>query len=161
MLAVGQRIELAEKVDRVEILTAAELIRHPLSLVPRVVEIQHRRHRIHPNAVHVVFLQPEQRVGEQEISHLVAPVVEDQRAPLAVFSLTRILVLEERRAVELGEPVRVFREMAGHPVENDPDIVPVTLVDKGLEVVRAAEPAGRRVETNHLIAPRSGVRGVP
>ena len=76
--------------------------------------------------------QPEQRVGQQEVADLVAAVVEDQRAPVAVLALARIGVLVERGAVEAREPVGVAREVGGHPVEDHADAGVVAGVDEGL-----------------------------
>ena len=72
MFAVRQAVQLLEKRDGVEVLAAAERVRHPLSRLARVVEIQHRRDRIHAQAVDVVLLEPEERVRQQEVADLVA-----------------------------------------------------------------------------------------
>ena len=81
----------------------------------RVVEIQHRRDRIHAQPVDVVLLEPEQRVRQQEVADLVAAVVEDQRAPVLMLALPRIGVLVERGAVEPREAVRVLRKVSRAP----------------------------------------------
>ena len=75
-----------------------------------------------------------------------------------MLALPRIFVLVERRAVELRQAVRVFREVAGHPVEDHANARRVTRVDEQLEVIRRTEAARRREEPRHLIAPRSAVR---
>ena len=54
----------------------------PLPILTAVVEVEHRGHRIHPNAVDMVLVEPEQRIGHQEVAHLVAAIVEHQGAPL-------------------------------------------------------------------------------
>src|SRR4029079_1784947 len=90
--------------------------------------------------------------------HLVPAVVEDQRAPVLMFSLARIGMFVERRAVELGEAVAIFREMAGNPVQNHAQPVTMTLIDEIAEIVRRAEPAGWRKKADHLIPPRAGKR---
>ena len=118
MLAVRQAVQLLQKRDRVEVLAAAEPVRNPLPCLARVVEIQHRRDRVHAQAVDVILLEPEQRVRQQEVADLVAAVVEDQRAPVLVLALARIGVLVERGAVEPREAVRVLRKVSRHPVED-------------------------------------------
>src|SRR2546430_12703858 len=52
------------------------------------------RHGVHAQAIGVIFLEPPQRIGQQEIADLVAPVIEDQGAPVLMFPLPRIRVLE-------------------------------------------------------------------
>ena len=106
----------------------------------------------------MVLVQPEQRVGQQEVADLVAAVVEDERAPVAVLPLPGIGVLVERGAVELREPVRVLGEVAGNPVEDDADAGSVAGIDERLELARRAEAAGRRIEAGHLVSPRSRER---
>ena len=66
----------------------------------------------------MVLVNPEQRVREQEILHLVAPVIEDERAPVRLSAAPRVRVLVKMRAVEKCQAVRVAREMRRRPVEN-------------------------------------------
>ena len=115
MLAVRQRVQLLQERDRLEVLAAAEPVRHPLPCLARVVEVQHRRDRVDAQAVDVILLEPEQRVRQQEVADLVAAVVEDQRAPVLVLALPRIGVLVERGAVEARQAVRVLRESGPAP----------------------------------------------
>ena len=151
-------LQLADEVDGLEVLAAAEAVRHPLPFLARVVEIEHRGHRVHAQAVGVVLVEPEQRVREEEVADLVAPVVEDERAPFAVLADARVLVFVERRAVEADQAVAVLREVAGHPVEDDADARLVAGIHEELEVFGRAEAAGRREEPRHLVAPRARER---
>src|SRR4051794_41729205 len=68
-------------------------------------------------------------------------------------SLAWIGVLEEMRAVEIGEAVLVRGEMRRHPVEDYADIRLMQLVDQILEVLRRAVAARRREVAGALIAP--------
>ena len=103
----------------------------------------------------MVLAQPEQRVGDQEVTDLVAAVVEHERAPVGVFAAARIGVLVQRRAVEPGQAELVAREVRGHPVEEHADAVLVHPVDELAELVgRAVERRGR-VVAGDLVAPRA------
>ena len=88
---------------------------NPLPCRARVVQVEHRRHGVHAQAVDVILLEPEERVRQQEVPHLVPPVVEDERAPILMLALPRIGVLVERGAVEPRQAVRVFRESVRAP----------------------------------------------
>jgi hypothetical protein len=136
---VRQFVEAAQKVDGFQVLVAAVLVGNPLAGLARVIEIEHGGHRIHAQAVDVILLQPEQRVGNQERAHFVAAVVEDQRAPVAMLALARVGVLVERGAVEKRQAVRVFGEMRGHPIDNHADAGLVAGVDEVHEIVGRAE----------------------
>ena len=138
---------------RLEVLAAAVLVGDPLARLARVVEVEHRGDGVHPQAVDVVALEPEQRVGDQEVGDLAPAVVEDPRAPVGVLAQARVVVLVEVGAVEVGEAVRVLGEVRGHPVEDDADAAAVEGVHEGHEVVGRAVAAGRRVVADGLVAP--------
>ena len=121
-LPVGHLVETLEEIDRLQVLASAELVGNPLPGLARVVEVEHGGHGVHPQAVDVVVVEPEQAVGDEEIAHLVAAVVEDERAPVGVLALARVAVFVEVGAVELGQPVCVLGEMARHPVQDHADV---------------------------------------
>ena len=121
--------------DGLEVLAAAELVRHPLARLARVVEVEHRGDGVDAQPVDVELLEPEERVREQEVAHLVAAEVEDERAPVGMRAAARVGVLVERRAVEARERPVVAREVRRHPVEDHADAVPVQPVDEAAEVV--------------------------
>ena len=118
-----------------------------------VVQIEHRGHGVDPQAVDVVLVEPEQGVGDEEVADLVAAVVEDQRAPVAMLAAARIGVLVQGRAVELPQAVAVAGEVGRHPVEHHADVVLVAEIDEVHEVLRRAVAAGGRVVADRLIAP--------
>src|SRR2546429_5027833 len=64
-------------------------------------------------------------------------------------------MLVERGAVEAAEPVRVVREMPGHPIEDHGEARAMTGVDEMQEIGRTAEAARRREHPGRLVAPRS------
>ena len=46
-----QVIELAEEIDGFKVFAASELIGDPLAFLARIIEVEHRRHGIHTQAV--------------------------------------------------------------------------------------------------------------
>ncbi len=86
-------VEVAQEFNRFEILAPAELIGDPFPLLARVIQIKHRSHGVHPQAVNVKALAPKQRVGRQKIADFVAAVIEDERAPILVRALPRVFML--------------------------------------------------------------------
>ena len=141
------------------VLLAPVLVGNPLPVPAVVVQVQHRGHRVHPQAVHVVLLQPEHGAGHQKALHLGPAVVEHQGAPLFVLSLSGVLILVAGGAVELGQARRVPGEVGGDPVHNHPDARLVAPVDEAHKVVGGAVPGGGGEIARHLVAPR-GVEGV-
>ena len=100
------------------------------------------------------YLSNQNRALEiEEVADLVAAVVEDQRAPVAMLAAARIGVLVERRAVELPQAVAVAGKMRRHPVHHHADAVLVAKVDEVHEILRAAVAAGGGVIAHRLVAP--------
>jgi hypothetical protein len=131
---------------------------HPLPGLARVVEVEHGGDGIHPQAVDVELLEPEQRVRDQEIAYLAAAEVEYVGAPIELLAAARVAVLVQRGAVEAAERELVLREVRGHPVDDDADAGVVQRVDEVAEVVRVAEAGRRRVVRRHLVSPRPAER---
>jgi hypothetical protein len=147
-------VEFFQELDGLEVFAAAELVGNPLALLARVVEVKHRGDGVHAQAVHMKAFAPEQRVGDEKIGNLVPAKIKNQRAPVLMRALARVLVLEERGAVEFRERPFVARKMRGHPVHDDADAGRVQRVDEKLKILRRAEAAGRREKAGDLIAPR-------
>ena len=64
-------------------------------------------------------------------------------------------MLVEVRAVEVAQAVNVGREVRRHPVQNDADAALVQRLHQEHEILRRAEPAGRRKVAHRLVAPRA------
>ena len=92
-------------------------------------------------------------VGDEETLDFRLAEVEDFGAPGLVLALAGVRVLVAGFAVELVKPVGVLREVGGDPVHDDPDAVPVALVDEVHKVCRGAVPRCTGVVTADLIAP--------
>src|SRR6202011_2098368 len=90
----------AEEVDRLQVLTTAELVGDPLATLSGVVEVEHRGHSVDAQAVDVIPVQPEESAGDQEALHFMAAVVEHIRAPFLVHADSWVRVLIEVRPVE-------------------------------------------------------------
>ncbi len=160
-LAVVQHlVQLLQERDGVEILAAAEGVRHPLALLARVVEVEHRGDGVDAQSVRVELAHPVERVRKQEVAHLVAAEVEDERAPVGVRATPRVVVLVERRAVEVRERELVPREVRRHPVEDHADPGAVHGVDERAQLVGRAHRGHGSVEAGHLVAPGARERVV-
>ena len=103
----------------------------------------------------MIFVEPEEGVGGQEIAHFVAPEIKNQRAPILVLALPRIGVFVEIGAVKFRQRVRVFREMRRHPVHEHANPGAMAGIDEMAQLIRSPEAARRRVIIRHLIAPRA------
>ena len=147
------RVHLLQEVDRLEVLAATELVRHPLAFLAGVVEVQHRRDGIDAQTVDVELLHPVQRAREEEVADLVPSEVEHERAPVGMLALARIGVLVQRGAVETSQRPLVLREVRGHPVDDHADALGVERVDEHTEVVRRSVARRRRVVRGDLIPP--------
>ncbi len=104
------------------------------------------------------FLQPVQRAGEEEVLHLVAAEVEDERGPVLVLAQARVLVFVERRPIEARQGMTVFRKVGWHPVHDHADAIAVAVVHEVAEVVGIPEAARGRIVARGLVAPGRVVR---
>jgi len=103
------------------------------------------------------LLEPVHGVGDQEVTNLWSAEVEDVGAPVGLVATSGVRVLIQCLAVESGESKLILGKVAGNPVEQDADPVAVHRVDQETEVIRRAEPGGRRVVAADLISPRRPV----
>ena len=161
--APHEGVDMLEELDGLEVLVSALFIGHPLTGFLSVIQVEHGRNGVHPQAVDVVGLLPVDGAADQEILDLILPVIKDLRSPVGMLPLAGIGILVQGLTVELGQSVRILREVGGHPVEDDPDPVLVQVVDQVHEVLGAAVAGSRGVVARHLIAPGpvEGVLGNP
>ena len=73
--------------------------------------------------------------------------------------LARVGVFVQRRAVELAKPMRIGREMAGHPVQDHTQTPAVSGIDKGAEFGRRPV-ADRGGEHADRLVPPASVKGI-
>ena len=137
---VGGGVRLLQQGDRLEVLPTAVAVGDPLTGLAGVVEVEHGRDAVDPEAVGVELLEPVDRIGDEEVAHLGPAVVEDVGAPLGVPAEALVRVLVQGFAVEPGQGPVVRGEVARDPVEDDPDPGLVELVDEVAEVVGRSPP---------------------
>src|SRR5271165_81843 len=101
----------------------------------------------------MVFIEPEKSVCDEEVTNFAPTEVEDQRAPIAVFSLPRIGVFVKPRSVKLSQSKGVLGEMARNPVENDSDALLVAAIDEMTKLVRIPKTARWCIVTRDLVTP--------
>ena len=89
----------------------------------------------------------------RKFDNLAPAEIVDRGVPVGVEALARVGVLVERRAVEMGQAVRIGREMRRHPVDDDAQPRRMRAVDETGEAGGVAEPLGRREQADRLIAP--------
>src|SRR5258708_39361992 len=142
-----------KKINRVYFSLPAVTIRHPFTLTPPIIKIQHRGDRIDAETVDMVFVKPEQGIADQKTLDLMASIVEHEGIPVRLLGLPRIGVLIKMRTIEIAESGFVFRKMGGNPIQDDADPVLMKVVDQIHEVGRRAEPARRSEVTDYLIPP--------
>ncbi len=139
---VYRRIELLQKLSRSDILVPAVFVGDPFALFPPVIQIKHGRDSIHPDAIHMVFLKPEYRIGNKETPDLITIIVEYQGTPVGVLTLAGIQMLIQRCSVKSCKSVSILREMGRYPVNDYADAVAVALIDQVHEILRASVAAG-------------------
>ena len=147
------RIQMLEKFNRLKILIAAVNICHPLAVVLAVVEIQHRSDCVHPDTVCMVYIFPEQCIGNQEIRYFRTSVIVNQCTPVRMRALARIEMLVQAGAIKCAQSERIARKMSRYPVQNDTNPLLMHIVHEIHKILRCAIPGGRCIVAGHLIPP--------
>jgi len=150
---VSDGVQSLKEIDSFKIFAAAIAIRDPLTFFARIVEVEHGGDSVHAKAVDVVFVEPEERVGDKVVADFVAAVIVNERAPIGMSALARVGMFEEMSAVELREAVRIAWEMGRGPIKKNADAFLVAAVDEVHEISGSAETAGGGVVAEGLIAP--------
>ena len=101
----------------------------------------------------MIFFQPVEGAGNQEIAHFVASKIENFGAPLGMFTAARVLMFVEVRAVEETQAMRITGEVRGHPVQNDADAVLMKTINKIHKIGWRAKAAGGRKIADNLVTP--------
>ena len=104
---MDQNIQVFQQRDGSDVFAPAELIGNPFSLLPAVIEIEHRGDGIHAQAVDMVSIQPKEPAVQKEVSDLDAIVIEDAAVPVRMVAEPWVRMVIEMRAVKLGEPMRI------------------------------------------------------
>ena len=146
---------MLQKFHRFQVLVSAIDIGHPLPILFSVIQIKHGGHRIHPDAVGVILVRPEQSIGNEEVGNLRPSVIIDQRAPMGMRALSGVLMLVDTGTVKTGKSVCIPWKMSRNPVQDDADSPAVHIIHKIHEIVRISVAAGRRIVARHLVSPGS------
>src|SRR5262249_32642426 len=155
MVVVAKLVESLDEVNRLQVLAATVFVRNPLPFTSRVIEVEHGRHGIDADAIQVVLVEPEKSVPQEEVLHLVPPVVEYESSPVAVLSLARVGMLVKVGAVEEAETVVVSRKVSRHPIEENTNAGLVAAVDEAGKVLGQAMTARGGEVAQRLVAPGS------
>ncbi len=153
MLGQHRGIELLEKRDRFKVFPPAVDIGHPLPVLAAIVEVEHGSDRIDAQTIHMVFLDPEHGVRDEETFDLVAPKIKDAGSPMCVLTLVHILIFIQGLSIELVQPMGVLREVRRDPVHDNTDPCLVQGIHQIHEIMRRPITGGRRIITGHLISP--------
>src|SRR5260370_18678525 len=148
-------MEAPKEADRVMVFSAAIFVWDRAALRSAVIEVEHRSDGVGAQPVDAISLGPEQAIGEEEIGDFGTRVIIHERVPVEMAALHRIGMFVNCRAVELTEPVRIVREMPGHPIENDGQARAMAGVHQAGEVARRAQSAGGSEQAGWLVAPGS------
>ena len=149
----GRLVQALQKRHRLQVFLTAVLIGHPFPILAAVVQIQHRSHRVAPDAIDVVLFQPEHGAGNQEADDLIPAVVKHQGSPILMLAFSRVRILVAAGSVKFCQPVDVPGEMSRHPIHNYADSRLMAPVHKAHKLLRVAVAGGRRKIAGHLIAP--------
>ena len=157
---VNEPVGKREVDDRVAILMAVVIVAVVTEgFAEAVAIVKHGGDAVEAEAIEAVLVEPEFAVGEQEVEHLVTPIIEAKRIPGLVFTPTpgvKVLVI---RSVEATEAFGfVLDRVAMHDVHDHSQAERMGVVDEVLQLFRGAEARGSGEETADMIAERAVIR---
>ena len=148
-------VHMLEQGDGFEVLAPTVVVGNPLASRARVVAVEHACHRVHAKAVDAPALHPVERTAGQKGPDFRAPEVVDQRVPVPVEALFRVLVFIERRAIKARHAEGISREMRRHPIQQQAKAMVMAGVNEQAKLRRVAKaPAGGK-KAQGLVAPRA------
>ena len=150
-------VQLAQEGDRLEVLAAAVDVGHPLAGLAACSRGRASRRR-HRRAAPSTWKRSSQNsaLASRKFAHLAAAVIVDQRVPVAVEALARIVRARRARCRRSGaSPCASVGKCAGTQSMITPMPASWQRSTKRRELVRRAEAAGRREQPDRLIAPRA------
>ena len=101
----------------------------------------------------MIFVCPEQRIGNEEIADLGTSIIKDQRAPVRMHALSWIQMFIQAGSVKAAKSERIFRKMCRYPVQDHTDSLLMEIIHKIHEIFTGSISAGRRIISGYLIAP--------
>ena len=152
-------IQMLEEVNGFQVFIIPVFVGHPLAVLLAVIQVQHRRHCVHPETVHMKFFNPVQSIGNQEIPHLIAPIIKDLRAPVRMFPLPGVRMLIAGSAVKFSQPMGIFRKMGGNPVQNHADFILMKIIHQIFKLQRTPIAGCGGIIACHLVSP-GAVKGM-
>src|SRR5205807_10581795 len=93
--------------DRFNIFTPAIPIGNPFSFFARVVEVEHRRDGVNPQAVGMITIKPKDRVADKKALYLGATVIKNVALPLGMIALAGVGVFIEMASIEKSQAVLI------------------------------------------------------
>ena len=115
----GDDVQPLQELNGLQVLSPPMNVADPLPFLAGVVGVEHGCDGVGSKAVHVVPVQPEQGVSEEEVGHLVPAVIEDQGLPVRMIRSPGIRVLVDAGPIEGRQAVVVRGEMPWDPVQDD------------------------------------------
>src|SRR5262245_9213211 len=105
---VGKLVELLDELYGFQILISAIPIWDPFTRTTRIIQIEERGHRIHSQAIQMIFAKPEKGVGQEKVADFVAAVVEDEGSPIPVLTAPRVSVFIEIGTIKIAQPMSIL-----------------------------------------------------
>ncbi len=148
---------MLEELNSLKVLVAAVDICSPFALLPVIVKVEHGRHSVYSETVHMELVEPVISAGNKERAYLSLTVIENSGAPCLMLLFAVICVFVAAGAVELIETCLVLGKVCRYPVKDNADACGVEHIYHLSHVVGSSVARGRCKIARYLIAPRSVV----
>ena len=118
MRGINEFVDPLQKSHGIAIVIAAIDVWQPFAGLARIIEVEHRGDGIDAKPIHMIAVEPEQRIGREKRRDLAAAEIVNRGVPVRMETKARIGMFVKRLAVELRKAMNVGWEMRRNPVED-------------------------------------------
>ena len=86
-------VQLMEEINSLQIAVTTIFVRHPISVLPTIVQIKHIGHCIYPQSINMILLHPKQGIGNQKTLYLSAAIIKIYSSPAGIIGPLDIIRL--------------------------------------------------------------------
>src|SRR5437899_12582727 len=92
-------------------LSTTILVGHPFTWFAKIVEIEHRCYTVYTQTIDMILSQPDESIRDEEVLYLATSIIEDERPPFLMLTLTSRCILIGRSAVEVDQRTAIVWQM--------------------------------------------------
>src|SRR4030042_5696113 len=153
MVSIDSFIQSFDEGNSIDVFFSSMLVWNPLAILSPVIQIKHGGHRIGPQSIDMVLIEPEEGTADQKFSHFRPTVVKNMALPVRLKSFFRVCMLIKESAIKIDQPMFIVWKVRGHPIENNAYSILMKPINQIHEVLRSAISRRGCKVSHRLVSP--------